>query len=106
MDVGDAEPSTPEVMDPNNVNTACTYQATEVSGEKGSSGKDPRSDDIVALLGDQMPSDPNSHLAPYLSGFMSLRLLLLRPTRSPEEEDRARTMLDSCLLYTSPSPRD
>ena len=47
-----------------------------------------------------MPSDPNSPLAPYLSGFMSLRLLLLRPSRSPEEEDQARTMLDSYSSYS------
>merc|ERR1712107_695337 len=34
------------------------------------------------------------------SGFMSLRLLLLRPSRSPEEEERARTMLDSYTSYS------
>ena len=31
---------------------------------------------------------------------MSLRLLLLRSSRSPEEEDRARTMLDSYTSYS------
>ena len=31
---------------------------------------------------------------------MSLRLLLLRPTRSPEEADLARTMLDSYSSYS------
>jgi hypothetical protein len=68
--------------------------------EKVQGGKDPRIDAVVSLLGEFMPSDPNSALAPYLSGFMSLRLLLLRPSRSPEEEDRARTMLDSYTSYS------
>jgi hypothetical protein len=68
--------------------------------DKAAGGKDPRIDAVVSLLGELMPSNPNSTLAPYLSGFMSLRLLLLRPTRSPEEDDRARTMLDSFSSYS------
>lgn len=63
-------------------------------------GKDHRVDEIVSLLGELMPSDPSSPLAPYLSGFMSLRLLLLRTSRTPEEEDHARTMLDSYSSYS------
>ncbi len=66
---------------------------------KQAAGRDPRVDEVVSLLGELMPSDPNSALAPYLSGFMSLRLLLLKPSRSPEEEDRACTMLDSYTSY-------
>jgi hypothetical protein len=66
----------------------------------GSVGRDHRIDEIVSLLGELMPSDPNSPLAPYLSGFMSLRLLLLRTSRTPEEEDHARTMLDSYSSYS------
>lgn len=64
-------------------------------------GKDSRIDDIVSLLGEYMPSDPASSMAPYLSGFMSLRLLFLRPSRSGEEEELARTMLDSYSSYSS-----
>lgn len=63
-------------------------------------GKDRRIDEIVSLLGELMPSDPNSPLAPYLSGFMSLRLLLLRSSRTQEDEDHARTMLDSYSSYS------
>ena len=58
-------------------------------------GKDPRIDAVVALLGEYMPSDPTSQGASFVSGFMSLRLLLLRPTRAPDEEDLVRTMLNS-----------
>jgi len=69
-------------------------------GGKASGARDPRIDDVVSLLGELMPSDPNSALAPYLSSFMSLRLLLLRPSRTQEEEDFARTILDSYTSYS------
>ncbi|CAB9518905.1 phosphotransferase system component [Seminavis robusta] len=64
-------------------------------------GKDARIDDVVSLLGEYMPSDPSSTMAPYLSGFMSLRLLFLRPSRTAEEEELARTMLDSYSSYSA-----
>ena len=77
--------------------------STDANGvEKGTdgSGRDPRTGDVVSLLGELMPSDPNSPLSPYLSGFMSLRLLLLRSSRSPDEEDTVHTMLDSYTSYS------
>jgi hypothetical protein len=64
-------------------------------------GKDPRVDTVVSLLGEFMPSSPQSPLAPYVPGFMSLRLLLLRQARSPEDEDLVRTMLDSFSSYAT-----
>lgn len=63
--------------------------------------KDSRVDEVVSLLGEFMPSDPNSPAANYLSGFMSLRLLLLRQSRNLEEEEFVRTILDSFSSYTS-----
>lgn len=63
--------------------------------------KDPRVDQIIALLGEFMPTDPHSAASNYLSGFMSLRLLLLRPTRSLEEEELIRTILDSFTSYSA-----
>lgn len=102
VDVGEPEPRPQQI-----VSSAVISASTDVNGvEKGldvgkdDAGRDPRIDDVVSLLGELMPSDPNSPLAPYLSGFMSLRLLLLRSSRSPEEEDRARTMLDSYTSYS------
>jgi len=62
--------------------------------------KDHRIDEIVSLLGELMPSDSNSQLALYLPGFMSLRLLLLRTSRTLEEEEHARTILDSYSSYS------
>jgi hypothetical protein len=63
-------------------------------------GKDSRLDDVVSLLGEYMPSDPNSPLANYISGFMSLRLLLLR-ARSLEEEECVKTILESFSSYAA-----
>mmetsp|Transcript_10465 Transcript_10465/g.23399 ORF Transcript_10465/g.23399 Transcript_10465/m.23399 type:complete len:750 (+) Transcript_10465:101-2350(+) len=63
--------------------------------------RDPRIDDVISLLAEFMPSDAQSNWGPYLPGFMSLRLLLLRQTRSHEEEEIVRTMLDSYSSYTS-----
>jgi hypothetical protein len=60
-----------------------------------------RIDEVVSLLGEFMPSDPNSPMAPYVSGFMSLRLLLLRPLRAAEDEELTRTILDSFSSYTA-----
>lgn len=71
------------------------------TGPQGTDGRDPRIDAVVALLGEFMPSDPQSPMSPYLSGFMSLRLLLLRPSRSSEDEELMRTMLDSYSSYSA-----
>jgi hypothetical protein len=63
--------------------------------------KDTRADEVLSLLGKYMPSDGMSPLSLYVSGFMSLRLLLLRSTRTAEEQDVVSTMLDSYSSYSS-----
>ena len=60
---------------------------------------DSQIDHVISLLGEFMPSDPDSPLATYLQGFMSLRLMLLRPSKSAEEEEMIRTMLGSYSSY-------
>lgn len=107
VDVGEADPvSNNGAVAQTGSSTDYTQSAVEfsdnisVSEKSVPSSKDRRIDEVVSLLGEFMPSDPNSPIAPYLSGFMSLRLLLLRPSRSPEEEDQARTMLDSYSSYS------
>jgi hypothetical protein len=64
-------------------------------------GKDTRINEVITLLGKFMPSDPQSISSPFLSGFMSLRLLLLRQARSMDEEELVRTMLDSYSSFYS-----
>lgn len=63
--------------------------------------KDHRIDQLIYMLGEHMPSDPHSQLGSYMQGFMSLRLLLLRPSRSPADEEIVRIMLGSYSSYSS-----
>jgi hypothetical protein len=106
VDVGGIESSAIVSSPPqSSVTAASKHGVSELSdnvsvAERNNSDKDYRIDEVVSLLGDLMPSDPMSSFAPYLSGFMSLRLLLLRQSRSPEEDDLARTMLDSYSSYS------
>ena len=46
-----------------------------------------------------MPSNQNDPAFAYLQGFMSLRLLLLRPSRSETEQDVVNTILSSYSSY-------
>lgn len=54
---------------------------------------------LVALLGEHMPHDPSSPHTAHLSGFMSCRLMLLKPIRTPQEEETASTLLSSYISY-------
>jgi len=83
------------------VASASVTQTVDYKEPRPAGTRDLRIDEVVSLLGEFTPSDPNSPLAAYLSGFMSLRLLLLRSTRSPEEEEFVKTMLDSFSSYTA-----
>jgi hypothetical protein len=86
-------------LDDNNFgNIQSVNVSTSVSHE---TGKDTRVNEVITLLGKFMPSDPQSINSPFLSGFMSLRLLLLRQSRTMEEEELVRTMLDSYSSFYS-----
>lgn len=75
--------------------------AGSVPESNANSDNDARVAEIVTLLGDHMPSDPSSPHSSYLSGFMSLRLLLLRSSRSPDEDEIIQTLLSSYSSYAS-----
>lgn len=64
-------------------------------------GRDPRIDELVALLGEQMPHDPQSPYAKHLQHSMSLRLMLLKPTRSKAEKEVEGILLSSYSSYKS-----
>merc|ERR1712151_1010151 len=64
-------------------------------------GRDPRLDEVLSILAEFMPSDAQSSWGPFLPGFMSLRLLLLRQSQSREEHEIVRTMLDSFSSYSA-----
>jgi hypothetical protein len=61
--------------------------------------RDSRVDQLVQLLGEQMPHDPKSPYASYLQHYMSLRLMLLKPTRTPEENEIEGILLSSYSSY-------
>jgi hypothetical protein len=82
-------------------NTVNTVQDGSMYNTSVDMGRDPRSDEVVTLLGEYMPSDSSSVSAPFLQGFISLRLLLLRPSLSAEERDLTRTLLDSYSSYSA-----
>lgn len=67
------------------------------------SKKDPRIDDIISILGEHMPSDTGTNMASYIHGFMTLRLLLLRPQQSwsPQDTEVIRIMVGSYSSYAS-----
>mmetsp|Transcript_5015 Transcript_5015/g.10401 ORF Transcript_5015/g.10401 Transcript_5015/m.10401 type:complete len:709 (+) Transcript_5015:707-2833(+) len=57
--------------------------------------KETKIQQLITLLGENMPSDPNSPLGQQLHSIMSLRLVLLRPSanRTPQEEHTIDTIL-------------
>jgi len=54
---------------------------------------------LVTILGEHMPHDPSSPHSHLLSGYMSCRLMLLKPVRAPHEEEMASTLLSSYTSY-------
>jgi len=69
--------------------------------------RDSRIEEIVNILGEEMPSDTSPTGASHLHGMMSLRLLLLRSNRSRGEEETVRTLLNSFSSYSmSGRPRN
>ena len=72
---------------------------TNVTQTNGGSTRDPRLDDIVTLLAETMPHSQNSPYFSYLSNFISLRLMLLKPLPSAEDADMQSTLLSSYASY-------
>jgi hypothetical protein len=66
-----------------------------------SKANDKRTQDLLKLLAEHIPTHRNSPYSPYLPGFTSLRLLLLKRNRMPEDDDMLTTMLESYSSYQS-----
>jgi len=64
-------------------------------------GKNQVLNDIVSLLGEHIPSDPNSPLSVYVPGFMAIRLMMLKSSWSDHEKELIRTLVDSYSSYTN-----
>lgn len=66
-----------------------------------SSGQDPRANEVLALIGEHMPTNSSSPLASYLPGFTSLRLMLMKANRTTREAEILGTLLESYSSYVS-----
>ena len=62
---------------------------------------DKRISEVLKLLADHTPTHRNSPYSPYLPGFTSLRLLLLKRAKTKDDEDTIGTMLESYSSYLS-----
>ena len=76
----------------------------EQSSTRGSSMEGMRNGnaihEIVTLLGEEMPSDCTSMSTSHVQALTSLRLLLLRSSRSSKEEETVRTIIGSYSSYS------
>jgi hypothetical protein len=60
---------------------------------------DRRIGELLKLLTEFVPTHKNSPYAPYLPGFTSLPLLLMKQSRTQQDSDLLTTILDSCSSY-------
>jgi hypothetical protein len=58
-----------------------------------------QSNELLSLMCTHMPKDKTDTLAPYLPGFTSLHLLLMKRSRSVRENDMLKTALASFVNY-------
>lgn len=120
VDIGDVEPSSTslpmssiandvpsdihadqDIKDPGDFSLLAGLNGPQTTASVSGDMKDNRIHEVISILGEFTPSDPNSPLTAYLSGFMTLRLLLLRQSRTPEEDEFVKTMLDSYSSYAA-----
>jgi len=102
MTIAEPQPGTSVFSGGAQVAATATSSNAAVNRSDGSgAGNDSRVSEIITLLGEHMPSDPSSPHSSYLPGFMSLRLLLLRSSRTQEENEFIQTLLSSYTSYSS-----
>ena len=77
---------------------ATCNNSSNTNGE-GKAEEENQLNDLVALLGESMPHDPSAPHYSYLSNFMSLRLMLLKPSPTKGEMDQRETLLSSFASY-------
>jgi hypothetical protein len=114
VDIGEPEPVGPNIQSHSSAQQSMTtghnsnleHDCRSDMGNDTSDSREGRHtesavDQVISLLGEFMPSDSSSPLSSLLPGFMSLRLMLLRPNKSSEEQDIMRTMLGSYASYSA-----
>ncbi len=105
VDVGQAKDPKDGKYCPSSLHQPPMIQKAAIASPQSSQSSDPleaeknkQVNDLIFLLGEQIPLDMNSALGQQIHGIMSLRLILLRPNRTPEEEALVTTIL---VLYQS-----
>jgi hypothetical protein len=63
--------------------------------------EDPRSHQVLSLVGEYMPLNSGSPLATYLPGFTALRLMLMKSNKTPRETEVLGTILGSYSSYVA-----
>lgn len=101
VDIGRAQEPSPTPEKTTSFQNNMAVSNTKGSDQSVEITKDARTEELVALLGEHMPHDPNSPYSSFLSGLMSLRLMLLKPTRTDEEKEIEGTLLSSYTSYLS-----
>jgi len=98
-----AEPSPDTVSTSASTSTISTTNTAQNQTQHAMSEgqNDARIKEVLSVLGEHMPSDASSPLSPYLQGFMSLRLMLLKSSLAKPELELVETMLSSYTSYAS-----
>ena len=98
VDVGS---QVPPAQQPTQNNVQQQQQGGMESQQNNKGSMDPAvlTSEVISIFGEHMPSDQSNPAWQYLQGFMSLRLLLLRPSRSDQEQDIVNTILSSYSSY-------
>ncbi|KAL3794767.1 hypothetical protein HJC23_012777 [Cyclotella cryptica] len=96
VDVGETQAQGPSQQQQQNGNAAQNGGSASCSNGNDNNAL---TAEVISIFGEHMPSDPSNPGFAYLQGFMSLRLLLLRTTRTEQEQDIVNTILSSYSSY-------
>lgn len=75
--------------------------STDAAEKQEGSSPGHNADSLLRLLTELMPTTTNSPLAPYLSGFTSLRMMLLKPIKTQQEGSLVSCVVQSYASYMS-----
>ena len=88
-------------MDVGTPNLKRKSRALASASSSDTNGEDPRTTEVLALIGEHMPLSSSCPLASYLPGFTSLRLMLMKTNKTTREAEVLGTLLESYSSYVS-----
>mmetsp|Transcript_15963 Transcript_15963/g.22740 ORF Transcript_15963/g.22740 Transcript_15963/m.22740 type:complete len:818 (-) Transcript_15963:167-2620(-) len=93
-----------DMSDPNDSNDLASVPSRDSLASLSSKNEECKGkslNDVIALLGEQLPSSSTTVLSPQHMNMVSLRLFLLSSGRSKEQEETVQTILGSFSSYLS-----